>query len=1369
MHLKAKVDPSLFGALLGALLGIGAVGFWLFPRPGLEPNEEEGGSSAARAKSSPSLAEARAAFAARRFEAARAGLAAFLAAHPDDPQAPARRFELAVALIEGGSPDHAAALAELEHLARAGKLDSGLGRYYRGLARRGRGRELSVPPDAERLRERLLVPRSARWRYFKGRQPPPRSWREVDFDDGAWLEGETSIGYGDDDDRTVLEDMRGQYGSVFLRRSFTVPAALLSGARQLIIRAYYDDGFAAHLNGVEVARGNLPGPRGAPVPYNALAESSHEAEEYEEMEIPLRSLRAGRNTLALQVHQATLSSSDLSIDAELAVIESLPPGDPEAAAELFRGAAADLEAALAAFGPGGPEARLDRERQARLDLADALLLLGRAGEAATVLTPLLDEAPGRWRRPALYLTALARWKEGKLLEAGGLLSRLAPFGSGAGELHAAYLLGRIHHRLGERPEALALYERVIQGHEESRRRPEEAGAPPLHAIQALLLRSTALFELGRTAEAQAGLERFRAQRHPSLLRRHAVLFESQLLLQQGRADEAAALLLSLVASGLEGSLERRAFLWAGRAVLLQAERQGAARGGPLARRGVELLERAAAGAALDAAGLMARRELAEAHSRSGRHDAAARLLSELAEAGALAAAHLAHRRAVGLELQGKQEAAVALAFETLAAHPGSPQEAALHFRAAEGLFLSALAASDSLDERSEELEAAGRHYEQALASAARLPHADRARFHLGLCRLLLGREEDAEAAFAEIPASRLKGGIAPAAYFRARLRFSRLAERCDEALSAARALRDADDALKLLDDFLKEPEQSPELTPRAVLALIKSHRRRGELLADATQRRAALSRAQQLAGWLRQQARFHALAAEGLLEEARVHLAAGNSTAASAGLQRFRGELPWRESAAAPEALLLLGTLLESTGNPEQAESVLGEARRRFEGALRQGGEAARSLAAEIGIAQARVLRALGRSGEARQLLVGLLEVPSGPRERAAAAIELGRIETESAVASRKRGDAAGRADAARGLRAALRALEALRPNGGALELEVDSLLELGRARAALAVLEPPAAGAGAGAAAAAAFEELVRRLSSDDERAIEARWSLAVLEARRGRLRAAAAALEGALLSSLRPETDAELVLRLGASLLAQGEAAEAARLFQEAAAAGEAFRPRAALGEALAREQLDGLAAAAPFFESAAAAGGRHGGRAAERLGAYHLAQGRCSEAEGIFLAAAEVLEDAEEKAAACHGAARAAASGGDRSRAAEILHRIIIEWPLTGAGQAASKLARGEAELAALEPRSYALAILEEPWPRREPPPAQPSLPGAPGGVLDDIRALRLEPAPFAAVELPDPLEPLTWMVLHPEPDEPPVEPPRDPATFLEDEKR
>lgn len=200
-----------------------------------------------------------------------------------------------------------------------------------------REREDALFTEEVPVREIPLIAAGVLWRYHKGTTEPAPGWSQVSFDDTDWLEGPTGIGYGDGDDETVLEDMRrleddpateedeGRpgYASVFLRRTFRLTDELPSAIDKLILRIDYDDGFKAYLNGTEIARVNLPA---GDVPHDRTAGGSHEAGAPEEFDISQHKdlLRLGDNILAIQVHNQSLSSGDLSMIPELLSQEVLP-------------------------------------------------------------------------------------------------------------------------------------------------------------------------------------------------------------------------------------------------------------------------------------------------------------------------------------------------------------------------------------------------------------------------------------------------------------------------------------------------------------------------------------------------------------------------------------------------------------------------------------------------------------------------------------------------------------------------------------------------------------------------------------------------------------------------------------------------------------------------------------------------------------------------------------------------------------------------------------------------------------------------------------------------------------------------------------
>ncbi len=154
------------------------------------------------------------------------------------------------------------------------------------------------------------------WSYRKGTSEPPTNWMETGFSmDGSWLSGQASIGYGDDDDATVLTDMRNNYSTIYLRQNF-----VLQSEEQLpfqgVLDYYLDDGAIIYLNGVELSRFHVSAGEKA---YNSFSGGAVSDPVWEKYDIPnLRDyLVVGTNTIAVHMLNMNLHSSDLSFDIRL--------------------------------------------------------------------------------------------------------------------------------------------------------------------------------------------------------------------------------------------------------------------------------------------------------------------------------------------------------------------------------------------------------------------------------------------------------------------------------------------------------------------------------------------------------------------------------------------------------------------------------------------------------------------------------------------------------------------------------------------------------------------------------------------------------------------------------------------------------------------------------------------------------------------------------------------------------------------------------------------------------------------------------------------------------------------------------------------
>ena len=138
-------------------------------------------------------------------------------------------------------------------------------------------------------------------------------WTSRAFDDSTWENGPGGAGYGDNDDPTTIS----QTLSVYCRYHFSITDPVVVAA--LILDVDFDDGFVAYLNGTELARYNM-GETGSPTSWSQPADGLHEASLYLgnsplRVVLPenlLELLVPGDNVLAIEVHNASIGSSDLS-------------------------------------------------------------------------------------------------------------------------------------------------------------------------------------------------------------------------------------------------------------------------------------------------------------------------------------------------------------------------------------------------------------------------------------------------------------------------------------------------------------------------------------------------------------------------------------------------------------------------------------------------------------------------------------------------------------------------------------------------------------------------------------------------------------------------------------------------------------------------------------------------------------------------------------------------------------------------------------------------------------------------------------------------------------------------------------------------
>ncbi|MCP4189358.1 MAG: PEP-CTERM sorting domain-containing protein [Planctomycetaceae bacterium] len=173
-----------------------------------------------------------------------------------------------------------------------------------------------------------IVDRGSVWKYLDDGSDQASAWRTAEFDDDQWAEGPAELGYGDDPATEVsYGGIAGQkHPTTYFRHDFEVADPTLYESLELDL--FRDDGAAVYINGIEVLRNNLD----ADAKFDSLATRSvggtQETQPISQT-LPVDSLLVGMNTLAVEVHQFSLTSSDLRFDLQLNGILGDPslPGD----------------------------------------------------------------------------------------------------------------------------------------------------------------------------------------------------------------------------------------------------------------------------------------------------------------------------------------------------------------------------------------------------------------------------------------------------------------------------------------------------------------------------------------------------------------------------------------------------------------------------------------------------------------------------------------------------------------------------------------------------------------------------------------------------------------------------------------------------------------------------------------------------------------------------------------------------------------------------------------------------------------------------------------------------------------------------------
>ncbi len=162
------------------------------------------------------------------------------------------------------------------------------------------------------------------WKYLDNGSNQGTAWRAASFDDSTWQSGPSQLGYGDGDEATVVSfggDSGNKHPTTYFRKNFDIPDPSIF--ENFTLDFTFDDSIVVYLNGNEVARENI----GANPAYDDFANGTGSENGTASRTLLPSAFLAGRNTFAVEIHQASPSSSDISFDLDLT---GNPPGGTSA-------------------------------------------------------------------------------------------------------------------------------------------------------------------------------------------------------------------------------------------------------------------------------------------------------------------------------------------------------------------------------------------------------------------------------------------------------------------------------------------------------------------------------------------------------------------------------------------------------------------------------------------------------------------------------------------------------------------------------------------------------------------------------------------------------------------------------------------------------------------------------------------------------------------------------------------------------------------------------------------------------------------------------------------------------------------------------
>ena len=166
-----------------------------------------------------------------------------------------------------------------------------------------------------------LVTNGSNWKYLDNGSDQGAAWRILNFDDTGWTNGLAELGFGDSaESRPEVSVINGGPSTNRFITTYFRHAVVINNPgdyTNLIVRLLRDDGGIVYINNNEVFRSNMTNAAPMDTYTNHAANAADDGVGYFSTNVSPSVLVTGSNIIAVEIHQSSTNSSDLSFDLQL--------------------------------------------------------------------------------------------------------------------------------------------------------------------------------------------------------------------------------------------------------------------------------------------------------------------------------------------------------------------------------------------------------------------------------------------------------------------------------------------------------------------------------------------------------------------------------------------------------------------------------------------------------------------------------------------------------------------------------------------------------------------------------------------------------------------------------------------------------------------------------------------------------------------------------------------------------------------------------------------------------------------------------------------------------------------------------------------